>query len=319
MSSISAGDITQIGRTFTPKLAAAGPLPSGKSIQLSGESNLEPKTLDHDAFAAMFANTLQWSAHDGSTAWIDYLLWSLKKPSLPPKYKSWMIELMKALEKLNLDNATSPVIPAARGVFNNQELGEWDTMSRYACMDAARFSGCCSNNRDYYYTFQIINRAYLIRESYTTRYTDYLTSEQKAPGDNSVINNVKGFSDCAGAVRTYLNKAQAGICTTFAWAAASPLIDRITKESRSKTASLLKRVEVVAYPNHIFVIVNRDGAALARNEKLPGNADWGDGVFEVDVWFATLGHPIIYKGVGGANLGFLESLKSLFDSKKFFA
>ena len=244
---------------------------------------------------------------------------SIKKPQLPLKYKAWVIELMKELERVNDGNVTSLALPPYKGIFKIEELGEWDKMSRFACMDAARFSDCCSDDRDYFYKEQIINRAYLVREAYPKRYGDYLTSEQKAPGDNSNFTRLNEYLDCAKAVNLYLKKAEAGICTTFAWAAAYPLMERMKKESQSRTASLLKRIEVVAFTNHIFVIVNRAGATLAPNERIPSNATWGDGVYQVDVWLASLGHPMIYKGVKGVNAGFLESLKSLFDSRNFIA
>jgi hypothetical protein len=82
--------------------------------------------------------------------------------------------------------------------------------------------------------WQIINRACLIREAYPQRYNDYLTSEQKAPGNRATLARINDIRDCAKAVHTYLEKAEAA---------------------------------------------------------------WGDKVFEVDVWFSILGHPIIYKGI----------------------
>lgn len=317
--SISAAEIAQIENVFTPKLREAAPLPQGKTIQISAESAFKAKVLDQDGLERHFAYCCEESRKAYNTRKIDYLLWSLKKPFLPPKYKMWVIELMKALDKLNDQNVTSLALPRARGLFRTEELSEWDRMSRYACMDAATFSACCQDRRDYYYTPQIINRAYLVREAYSKRYSDYVVSEQKAPGDRSTFTRVADFLDCAKAVNTYLHKAEAGICTTYAWGAAYPLIDRIIKESRSKSATLLKRVEVVAFTNHIFVIVNREGSTLERNEPIPATSEWGDGVFQVDVWMASLGWPIIYNGVQGDNRCFLTPLKSLFDSTNFFS
>ena len=252
---------------------------------------------------------LKKSRKNGTMAWIDHLLlWSLKKPFLPScVQKAWAIELMKDLVLLNAANATSRVIPAGRGLFKQTELSEWDTVSRFACMDAARFSPCCSDDRDYYFTSQIINRAYLIREAYSAKYSAYTTSEQMAPSERSTFTTVRQFLESAKSVDTYLKKGESGICTTFAWAASYPLIDRIMKESRLSAESLLKRVEVVAYTNHIFVIVNRAGAKIARNVTLPSTAEWGADVFQVDTWLGSLGHPIIYKGIAAWNMPFLDS------------
>lgn len=314
---ISPAEITRIENAFTPKLRAAGPLPPGKTIQLT--TNEGQMAINDADFLELFAEACTESRRRQATWCIDAVLLGLKKPQLPPKYKAWVIELMKELERVNDSNVTSLPLPSYKGIFKIEELSEWDIMSRFACMDAARFSDCCSDDRDFFYKEQIINRAYLAREAYPRRYSDYLTSEQKAPGDNSTFTRLNEYLDCAKAVNIYLKKAEAGICTTFAWAAAFPLIERMKKESQARTASLLKRIEVVAFTNHIFVIVNRAGAKLATNEKIPSNATWGDGVYQVDVWLASLGHPTIYKGVQGVNVVFLEGLKSLFDSRNFIA
>ena len=58
---------------------------------------------------------------------------------------------------------------------------------------------------------------------------------------------------------------------------------------------------MVSYTNHVFCIVNREGDAIAKGERLPEAATWGSEVLQVDVWLGTLGDQYIYHGIGGSN------------------
>jgi hypothetical protein len=248
----------------------------------------------------------------------DSTLYKVFKPAFP--HKDWLHASMDALDALNLTAVKANnggAIPD--GVFTEGELTEYAKQARYACGDSGRFSGVINHveNNDYYYYWQVLNRAYRA-EADSKRATKAKAAQDSSPGDLSKNMSPSNFVSSAKSVCAATDEARSGICTTFAWAGAHPLMDRMMKR-QSKTDRAedgLKRVEVVAFTNHIFCVVNREGDALKINDPLPQPDEWNEDVIQLDIWMGTLGWPYIYQGVSGDNAGFLTPLKSLFDSKK---
>ena len=277
------------------------------------------KLVKYELTANEFLETLQkgslpQSMQRKETTPFDNPLFKLYRPAF--KHKDWLHATIDALDELNLtavkDNNGGAV---PDGVFEDAELAQYATQARFACGDAGQFSQVISNDSDYYYLNQVLNRVYRA-EADTKRAPKAKAAQEASPGDISEL-SAADYVSSARKVYTNTNEARSGICTTFAWTAAYPLLDRMLKRQTKKDlgAQGLQRVEVVAYTNHIFVIVNREGDALEINEELPPPGDWNDDVIQVDLWLGTLGWPWIYSGKSGDNEGFLEPLKSLFDSK----
>jgi hypothetical protein len=82
-------------------------------------------------------------------------------------------------------------------------------------------------------------------------------------------------------------REEAGICITFAKAAA-----HILTENRIGA----KRVEVVSYANHAYVLVNRTDPTILPGRKIPD--DWVNDseLIIVDLWAAAMGYDSVYAG-----------------------
>lgn len=87
------------------------------------------------------------------------------------------------------------------------------------------------------------------------------------------------------AVCARVRRERAGICVTFAKSAAHILTDGQNDGPI---------VEIVAYDNHAYVLVNRAGAG--QGEAIPTNWTADPNVIIIDPWAASMGHECIYRG-----------------------
>jgi len=83
-----------------------------------------------------------------------------------------------------------------------------------------------------------------------------------------------------------VNQQKAGICTLFAYAAAHIL-------TYARPAGPC--VEVVAYDNHVYVVIGRGGRAVSPGENLPDVSAWGSAYSIVDPWAGAMGWEVAYK------------------------
>lgn len=81
---------------------------------------------------------------------------------------------------------------------------------------------------------------------------------------------------------------RAGICTTFGKAAAHILTNGQTTGPS---------VEVVAYKNHVYLLVNRQGEYTDEGA-IPDDWTAEPGIIVIDPWAASLGWPCIFLGFG---------------------
>lgn len=288
--------------------------PSGKTIATVIKRDAKPAD-----FLGWFQERVTQSVKDGTTVQMDHLISTMFKPTFP--YKQWMLDYINESDRLNKDGLVKNAgLALTKSVFTSSELDDFFEFAQHACADAPQFQSAIAENvdaskgRDYYYDVQILNRAFCAGEDGTRgRYQE--TAKTCAPGDRSTFTRALDFIGPAKSVYDATKAGKLGICTTFAWAAAAPLLTRMQKEKTSSdSVSALKRVEVVAFTNHIFCIVNRSGAVLTRNQALPGASAWGSDVIQVDAWMGTLGWPYVFEGTSGSNQCFFNPLKSLFDS-----
>lgn len=77
----------------------------------------------------------------------------------------------------------------------------------------------------------------------------------------------------------------AGVCTLFAKAAGHVLATMLTHGPR---------LEIVAYKNHVFVIVGRVGGYANNRDKLPPYATWNGSWCIVDGWAGAMGFEVCY-------------------------
>jgi hypothetical protein len=115
------------------------------------------------------------------------------------------------------------------------------------------------------------------------------------PGDTNF-----GWSNFrAKSIHARVHAERAGICTTFAWAAAHDL-------TFGKTEG--PRVEIVAFSNHVFVLVNRQGGLL-HGTHIPDDWVREPEVIIVDAWYASLGHECVFRGIGTYGLDMVTDLQ----------
>jgi hypothetical protein len=163
-------------------------------------------------------------------------------------------------------------------------------LASYACSDAAVFSACINPSE------KIIVMDRLVRGS-----------DRKAKG----VGIVGGFQlgtdwnlDSLKNIYTRVRDSRYGECTTFAKSAAYTL---------SLLAGDKPRLEIVAFTNHVFIVVGRSvasqyvttGVGIKKKQMLPKwGTTWGDDWVVVDPWAGAMGYPdIIYEFDGTYLIG----------------
>lgn len=101
---------------------------------------------------------------------------------------------------------------------------------------------------------------------------------------------------CAFAFKV-VSKIKAGVCTQFALATAHVL----TNGRKSGP-----RVEIVAYDNHVYVLVGRKGEV--KNNKIPNDWHKQSDIVIVDGWAGAMGYPVIYQGLKNYPYGMIKDL-----------
>jgi hypothetical protein len=93
-------------------------------------------------------------------------------------------------------------------------------------------------------------------------------------------------------------EAKAGVCTTFGLAAAHCLTMKYRK-GKWVMRDEKKRGEIVAYKNHVYVLVGRKGPAPTEQDGFVIDNAWHKqkDVIIVDPWAGAMGHKSVYKGV----------------------
>lgn len=169
--------------------------------------------------------------------------------------------------------------------FVRKFQGEFDQLASYACLDAATFDGCINPGN------KIMIRDRLSR-----------ANDRKAKDAGAAAALQFGVQWNANALKNVYDRVlteRAGVCTTFAKAAAHIL----TKDNHINAP----KIEIVAYSNHVFLIVGREagevqisGVGPFAKHKLSHYNTWGFGWMIVDVWAGAMGWPkTIYVGHNG--------------------
>lgn len=96
---------------------------------------------------------------------------------------------------------------------------------------------------------------------------------------------------------TVVTKIKAGVCTQFALAAAHVLTNG--RDSGP-------RVEIVAYDNHVYVLVGRKGEV--KNNKIPNDWHKQSDLVIVDGWAGAMGYEVIYQGLKKYPYGMIKDL-----------
>lgn len=180
------------------------------------------------------------------------------------------------------------------------------TYAAFACMDAARFAQCINPK---------VKEAVLAREAEA--------KEQQAPdkfrghfpphvATRAFIQNKKtesmslkleaakngnDWSDIPAdldATARALEGVKAGVCTSFAYIMYSKI--------KATYPKLITRLEIVdngetSLGTHLFLLVNREGAAVAVGDVVPPISTWGAG-FIADAWEASLGYDLVSTELG---------------------
>ncbi|HVJ93390.1 MAG TPA: hypothetical protein VM580_26495 [Labilithrix sp.] len=169
---------------------------------------------------------------------------------------------------------TTSAFPFVRSVRPQLE-----TLASYACLDAAMFSRWINPSNK----ILIMDR---LRRARDRRAKDAGAAAAFQIG-------TRWDANALAAVHRRVTAERAGVCTTFAKAAGHIL---------GTAPGLKPRIEIVAYPGHVFVVVGRTGDygatignGLFAKKLLPGYGDWGDEWVLVDPWAGAMGyHSVIY-------------------------
>jgi hypothetical protein len=189
--------------------------------------------------------------------------------------------------------------------FVNRVKRELDDFKEYACGDA--FFGATKTGPDTYTGgfSGCINKAKFSEVLGRYREMQKAKTGATTPGDAIVLPNAdpEWKATVFRMVYERISKERAGICTTFGKAAAHLL-------TAGRTTG--PGVEVVAYRNHVYVLVNRKGDVEEDSRGIPKIPDsWirEPDVVIVDPWAAALGWECIYyHGVRGYPLSMVKGL-----------
>jgi hypothetical protein len=250
--------------------------------------------------------------------------------------KKWFIQLIDILDAHYVQSLppNAGETEDTEGVVEGDVLTELFRLSKMGCRDASQFADEITRFRAYYTRDQILNREWRFKEDQTSTGK---FNEIRPPGELDQMNDIWQFEQKAASVYRQLEAAKSGVCTTFAWAAASLLLTQM-KMANSK----VKRVEVVGWffsgQGHNYVLVNRESEPDFVGERkmgfnrpplklLPAEySAWGEKVIVIDPWHGTLGNPyLLYRDIGNtftittvSEKGTGRSMNtSLFDSKAF--
>lgn len=217
---------------------------------------------------------------------VDHAIFAYKKIAgwkMHQKYKDALTELFEKLDVLQ--PRVLPEIPGrARAVIPGATIEAINQMARYAVTNAPTFDNVPPPKLK----SQVMLRCWAVGESKDQQ-------RQQAIGMGSQYGKIIGTCgvDKLNAARKQVVEGRGAVCTSFACAAASMLVEG--------NIGGRYRVELISGPNHCFCLVNRassdldavvDGAAGAK--QIPGAAYWGADVIIVDAWAGALGNAVFY-------------------------
>ncbi len=219
-------------------------------------------------------------------ATVDHAIFAYKKKAgwrMEQKYKDALCALFEQLDKLrpralpDVSGRVSAVIPGAT-------IDAINRMARFAVTNAPTFDNVPPPKLK----TQVMLRCWAAGESKDQ-------ARQNAIGMGSQLAKIVGTCgvDKLNAARKYVIEGQGAVCTSFACAAASLLVEG--------NVGNRYRVELISGPNHCFCLVNRapspldaDVEGTAGAKQMPGSRYWGDDVIIVDAWAGALGNAVFY-------------------------
>jgi hypothetical protein len=223
--------------------------------------------------------------------------WKQENPKEFAKRGARVDELLGEIRQRAQQLHVTLVVPSGDGgapparAFVERVRPALDAFKQYACADAFLGTPYNKTTNTYDYTKGFAGcikhsaRAEVERRNRELKGT---TRGATSPFDSFIKAgawNAKQYQTICGRVQS----EQAGVCVTFAKAAAHIL-------TNGQDDGPL--VEIVAYKNHAYVLVNRQGE-VGDNGYLPQEWINEPGVIIVDPWAASMGHECIYHGRGG--------------------
>jgi hypothetical protein len=157
--------------------------------------------------------------------------------------------------------------------------GDLEIMATYASLDAGTFPQCIAPGKE---------REVREKSETAKKKAEYMPTAGTGMTGNSMTPDSEWNETRLKFAYQQVKGLKAGICTSFAKAAAYVLV---------KGRSSGPRIEIVAAPAHVFVIVGRTGG-YAPGRKLPSTSTWGNAIV-VDVWMKTMGHSAWLYAPGG--------------------
>jgi len=212
------------------------------------------------------------SVYDQTVTWA-------RKHRQEVRKRAWMADFLLA-ELRHLGAVAGPAAPvpvAAAGDVVTWTLArrvELDECKTTGCGDASRFGGMINADR----RDQIVEREQATRTGRGDQ-AGGIGAVSKAWNPGALRNTYDGIRRDGG-----------GVCTTFGHYCAHVL---------SYGRPLNQRIEVVAYKNHVFVIVGRRGGYREPGHGIPPRETWGNNYCIVDGWLGAMGYDVVYPNGGG--------------------
>jgi hypothetical protein len=206
--------------------------------------------------------------------------------------------------------STAPSFTSHAWKWVNDRKHRLDPMADYACGDAlygatksgppdsrgrqvwtGGFSGCINQNPAVYY--KVVERAL----AFNNKSSGGALSGGQGMG-GAMVSNKWSAPNVAMAAKL-LQSRQGGVCSEFGKAAAHHLTEgRLTQPH--------PRVEIVAYKNHVFVLVGRKGGLV--NGRVPDSWIHEPELVIVDAWAGSLGYDIVYQSINNYPLDMIRNL-----------
>ncbi|HEY6514251.1 MAG TPA: hypothetical protein VI032_19900 [Burkholderiaceae bacterium] len=209
-----------------------------------------------------------------------------------PIHDALKAELKKECSRWHVPAEPGSIAPAAKSSDPRTWVGEvrqqLDKLGSYACADA--YFGCEYDKATDKYNYNT-GFARCIPASKRAQVEKLYRDMKKrgagatTPGDAMYTPGGSWKGHNYGLVYQTVTGARAGICTQFAKAAAHVL---------TATRPKGPRVEIVAYKNHVYVLVGRSGG-YSQGHVVPSSWTSDPRLVIVDAWAGSLGNPTVYE------------------------
>jgi len=209
-----------------------------------------------------------------------------------PIQEALQAELKKECAHWRVPSEPTAVAAAAKTrdprAWVNEVRPQLDKLGGYACADA--YFGCtydkATDKYDYNTGFaRCIPAAKRAQVEKLYRDMKKRGAGATTPGDAMYTPGGSWKGHNYGLVHQTVTSARAGICTQFAKAAAHILTGHRPNGPR---------VEIVAYKNHVYVLVGRTGGYNAGHQ-VPPTWTSDSRLVIVDAWAGSLGNPTVYE------------------------